>query len=382
MLLGLAGCIESYMPDVVAAPASYLVVDGFINGNGRTRILLSRSLSVGSAEAAPVVRGATLFIADTTGQRYSLRETAVAGTYISDSLQLPTGRRYQLQLTLGTGASAPAYASQLVPLKVTPDFDQLELVHQDGQVRVLASTHDPSGSARFYRWRASETWEFNAPRRSELEVIGGLVRPRVTPIYTCYRSEQPSGIVQASTASLRQDFLSQQRILAFSDRAERVKVRYSVLVTQIAETAEEFAYYELLRKNTEAVGTVNDPLPTQLTGNVHRVGDATEPVLGFVGAHTVVQRRLFATPASLGLPKDWAFDDPYSSCAFGPELVPDPNDKISLRIYRPNTRVFKSGDNVPTQYYIVSGDTLGYEGGPRACVDCRTRGTTVKPSFW
>ena len=129
-----------------------------------------------------------------------------------------------------------------------------------------------------------------------------------------------------------------------------------------------------------AVGTVTDPLPAPLTCNVHRLDNPQEPVLGFVGAHTVVQRRLFATPTSLGLPQGWQFEDPDADCSSGIELVPDPNDKHP--IYLPDTRLFKSGDNVPTEYYIEKGDTLGYIGASKSCVDCRTRGTTTKPSFW
>ncbi|QKG57817.1 DUF4249 domain-containing protein [Hymenobacter sp. BRD128] len=381
LALGAGGCVEAYLPEVVSANANLLVVDGFINGNGRTRIRLSRSENIAATTTPPAQKGATVYILDDAGQRYTLAEQ-LPGYYQSDSLHLPAGHRYQLRISLGESASAATYESELVPLKVTPDFDRLEFVQKDGQIQLLASTHDPTNQAQYYRWRTYETWEFNAAYKSELEVIGGLVRRRVTPIYTCYRSETPSTVRQARTASLSQNIIAQQVVNSFSDRAERIKIRYSVLVTQYAETAEEFAYYELLRKNTEAVGTVNDPLPAQLTGNVHRVDNPQEPVLGFVGAHTVVQRRLFATPASLGLPKDWVFEDPYSDCTFGSELVPDLNDKISLRIYRPNTRIFKSGESIPTQYYIVGGDTLGYEGGPHACIDCRTRGTIVKPSFW
>ncbi|MEJ7664694.1 MAG: DUF4249 family protein [Hymenobacter sp.] len=46
---------------------------------------------------------------------------------------------------------------------------------------------------------------------------------------------------------------------------------YSILVRQYALTPEEFAYWDKLRKNTENLGTLFDPLPSQLSGNVHRL---------------------------------------------------------------------------------------------------------------
>ncbi|MGI4883702.1 MAG: DUF4249 domain-containing protein [Janthinobacterium lividum] len=379
-LLGaLGGCVEPYAPDVVAAPASYLVVDGFINGNGPTTVLLTRTAQLAATAAAPVEKGAKVFIADDAGGRYALTEKA-SGTYQSDSLVLSATRRYQL--TIATAGNA-SYASDLVPLKVTPPIDQLGWASDGGQVQLKISTHDPQQQTRYYRWGLVETWEFNSAYESFLEYdpVQQIIVPRTTPIYTCWRTERSSAIRQGSSAQLGQDVLTGFSLLVVPARAERLKVRYSVLVRQSAETAAEFAYYELLRKNTEAVGTVNDPLPVQLTGNVHRVGDTQEPVLGFVGAHTVQQKRLFIDRAALNLPKDWAFDTPYSGCTMGKELVPDPGDKTPIAI--PQTRTFSTPGNVPVDYLVSENNIiLGYIGSSRDCVDCRARGSNVKPSFW
>ncbi|TPG63536.1 DUF4249 family protein, partial [Hymenobacter nivis] len=115
VLLGaLGGCVEPYAPEVLDAPASYLVVDGFINGNGRTTILLTRTASLAAAGAPAVERGAKLFIADEAGTRYALVERA-AGRYVSDSLVLPAARQYQLRIAPATGGAT--YESALVPLK-------------------------------------------------------------------------------------------------------------------------------------------------------------------------------------------------------------------------------------------------------------------------
>ena len=81
LVLGLGGCVESYTPEVVSAPNSYLVVDGFINGNGRTRIKLSRSENVAATTAPPVEKSATVYIVDDASARYALRETVTAGSY-------------------------------------------------------------------------------------------------------------------------------------------------------------------------------------------------------------------------------------------------------------------------------------------------------------
>jgi hypothetical protein len=377
-LLGMAGCVEPYMPSVIDAPTTYLVVDGFINGKGRTRIRLSRTINVATTTAPPPEKGAKLFIVDNMGTRYALAEQS-SGYYLSDSLLLTPTRQYQLSLT--TAASAE-YASDLTPLKVTPPL-QFGWVRQNGEMDFRLSTADPTGLSRFYRWSTTETWEFNSAYKSVLQYRGGLILPRITPIYTCWHTDRHTAINQRSTTQLSQDAVTNLQMLHYSDHDERFKIRYSVLVTQYAETAEEFAYLEILRKNTEAVGGLNDPLPAPLTGNMHRVGTPDEPVLGFVGAHTVEQKRLFIVPAEMNLPTGWTFTTPYAACKNIIEPVPDSLDMWPNIIYIPQTRNFTELSYVAVDYTLDrDGNPNGYLGSTRDCVDCRTRGSNVKPTFW
>ncbi|RZL10203.1 MAG: DUF4249 family protein, partial [Hymenobacter sp.] len=236
-------------------------------------------------------------------------------------------------------------------------------------MQLALSTHDATGQSRYYRWSFIETWEFHSAFESLLEYDAkqNIIVPRTTPIYTCWRTERPSFIKQGSSAQLSQDALLDFSILDLSSRAERFNIRYSILVSQLAETPEEFAYYELLRKNTEAVGGVNDPLPSQLTGNVHRLDNAAEPVLGFVGAHTVQYKRLFISRQELNLPPDWLFENPYQGCNLGQELLGDYNPPLKV----PQTALFNNPGNIPTDLHgdALSGAADGYYGASAACVD-------------
>ena len=373
LVVGLGGCVDPYTPDVINLPGTYLVVDGFINGNGATRIKLARTQNVATTSAPPPETRASVYFVSAAGARYNLRERS-PGFYQSDSVVLSPG---QYQLRISTAGTSPAtYESDLVPLKATPPIDKLGWQRVGSELRVLLNTHDATQQTRYYRWKFLETWEFNSAYNSSLEYFPTLqeIRARTTPIYTCWRTEQPSAIKQATSAQLSQDALVDHTVLSFSDRAERLKIRYSVLVTQYAQTADEFAYYELLRKNTEAIGTVNDPLPVQLTGNVRRTdANRTEPVLGYVGAHTGQQKRLFIDRADLPFPSNWAFDSPYTSCTLEPEEATVPS-----------TKVFNNPDYVPVYHLLdpVSSFPIGYFGSTRECVDCRARGSNTKPSFW
>jgi hypothetical protein len=371
VLLGLGACVEPYTPAVIDAPTSFLVVDGFINGNGATRIKLSRTANLTTTTPPPAEKGAKLFVVDDAGQRYTLTEKS-SGFYLSDSLQLSAARQYKLRITTVSNAT---YESDLVPLKITPPIDKLVWKLNGNQVVVQLSTQDTNAQTRYYRWGVLETWEFHSAYQSFLEYRDGIIKNRITPIYTCWRTENATTIRQASTGSLSQDALIDYDLLTFSSLAERVKIRYSMLVSQMAETAEEFAYREILRKNTEALGTVNDPLPSHLSGNVHRVDNAAEPVLGFVSAHTVQFKRLFIDRSELPTHNDSDFESPYSTCNLGEENLAE--EHISY----PNTLIFDTPDNVPVDK-LGGSVPYGYSGSSRFCVDCRLRGTNVKPTFW
>ena len=382
LLLGLAGCIDPYLPDVGSSSGTLLVVDGFINGNGRSTFLLSRSAGVNTSSNAPgftTEKGASVSLLDSQGQPFTLRETE-AGTYVSDSLVLDPSRQYHLRIV--TATTKAAYESDPVPLKVTPPIDQVHYRRVGDQVQVLLDAHDATGQSRFFRWALTETWQFNSAYESALQYRHGRLENRTTPIYTCWRTEQSHLIRQGSTNQLAVPVLTDVLLTEPSGHDERFKVRYSVLVSQMAETAEEFAYWEILRKNTEAVGTVNDPLPSQLTGNVHRLDKPGEAVLGFVGAHTVQQQRLFISPQELDFPNSWEFSTPYTSCSAGIELFYDPITKGQILSW-PHTRTFVDTlSQVPIDVEIAQGDTAGYLGSSYQCVDCRARGTNTKPSFW
>jgi hypothetical protein len=129
-------------------------------------------------------------------------------------------------------------------------------------------------------------------------------------------------------------------------------------------------YWEQLQKNTENIGTLFDPLPSQLTGNITCLNDAQEIALGYVGAHTVSEKRIFIAPSEL--PRTWRPLTGYESC-----IPPDTVDPADIHT------VFGFGKVVPVKAaYDVKGVFKGYTSGTRDCVDCRLRGTAIRPSFW
>ncbi|RSK49480.1 DUF4249 domain-containing protein [Hymenobacter rigui] len=369
LLLLLTGCVEPYAPEAVTAPSNYLVINGFIDGNGTTRIRLSRSVQIASPSVFPAERRATVVIENQAGQRYYLTETDTAGLYTSKRLTLPANQNYRLYIRTSAGRE---YASDYTPLKIAPAFDQLEGRTQTNGLQLYLSTHDDQNQTRYYRWQYEETWEFTSAYESLYRYAGNnKMVLRKEDIYHCWRIEPSTTIVTTSTVRLSQDAVRDYRLLFIPRASEKLLSRYSILVRQYGMSQAEFDYWEAVKKNTENIGTLFDPLPSQIQGNVHCLSDAQEPVLGFVGASTVVAKRIFIERGSL--PREWIpQQEGYEACT-GLDHWP------SIK-YQDYTMDDMFGDSVyRTPVTRVGG---GYTMQTIDCVDCRIRGTNRKPSYW
>ncbi|MCA8831459.1 DUF4249 domain-containing protein [Hymenobacter sp. BT728] len=368
MVLGLSSCIEPYEPKVEGQTAGLLVVDGFINSDGVSTIRLSRTAGLSQKVASQAETRAKMFIELANGPRYSLTETGT-GTYTSGALHLPAGVLVRLRFTTATGRE---YASNQTTILLTPAIDSLTWRTRNDRLYVYANTHELGNQARYYRWSFGETWEFTSQFVSGLEYKNGRIVSRNENIYRCWASEAPTKIVLGNTLRLNQNIISEQIITQLPDTSVKLRTLYSTLVKQYALTAEEYTYWEALRKNTEIVGGLYDPLPTQLTGNVYCLTDDAEPVLGFVGAQSVQEKRLFISRSQL--PPGWPYVTGYEKCVlYDIPTFPDPNPPTLEQIID----FFRQGPAIP-----VAPSLTGYYYSTAECVDCRKRGTNVKPSFW
>ncbi|NVO84769.1 DUF4249 domain-containing protein [Hymenobacter terrestris] len=379
------GCVEPYAPDVIDAPPSLLVVDGFINAAGPTTIRLSRTASLAATITPPPEARARLVIEQQNGPNYPLTETTL-GTYVSAANVLPAGSLCRLRITTGTGKE---YASDFVPVKLTPPIETLRWTPANNQVNVLVSTRDDTGASQYYRWEYEQTWEITPPYRPSVEYVKlgsdtGFMRRIAIPYPTlCWTSNKSTRILLSQTTALSQDIVVDFRVQGLSAGSPELNTRYSILVRQQALTAAEYTYWEQLRKNTENIGSLFDPQPSQSVGNVRSLSaDDASLVLGFVGAHSVTEKRQFISYEEL--PSNWSRSTGYEAC-----LPPDTVFLGSRGLDPPSATpaqiqflAFASQLYLPIDAIPNLSSAVAFTAKKRDCVDCRTRGTAVRPSFW
>jgi hypothetical protein len=258
----------------------------------------------------------------------------------------------------------------------SPEIDSItwEVVNED-VVQLYVTTHDPENNTKYYRWTYEETWQYHPPFYSNLDYVDGEVVYRDfanNSIYDCWQSSPSTNILVNSTVRLQEDVVYKQPLLAINTRTNsRLDVKYSMLVRQYALTKEAFEYWDLLKKNSENLGTLFDPQPSQLPGNLYCTTQPDEPVLGFVSAGAVVEKRLFIRRSDIPI------SIPYNR---NPSCLID-----TIPAYPPSVleEAFAQGDTIPLNPVYGFGGLEGYEASSTYCVDCRTRGgTNVEPDFW
>lgn len=369
VMLLVSGCVEPYFPEVKDSTSNFLVVNGFLNANGRTSIQLLRSQSLNETEAPPAEESATVVVESENGERYGLHETGY-GTYTHPNLQLSTDTKYRLYIRTKNGNE---YASDYLEVKTSPAIENVQWEAEDGEVKIYVNAFDPNNSTKYYKWEYEETWQFRPAFFSVFIYDKGEVRfrePTDEPISICWKSDNSTRVEIGSSVKLSEDRISNYRILSIPYNSEKISMKYSILVKQYALTREAYEYQEMLKKNTENIGTLFDPLPSQLTSNIRSLTNPDETVIGYMTASTVETKRMFVN--SRELPRDWRLFNP--TCEI---------DTVLIKSGMVDER-FTGGYLIPVDAIFEAGspDPVGYTYGTRFCVDCTVQGTNVKPAFW
>jgi hypothetical protein len=362
-------CIKTYNPLVQNAPNAYLVVDGMINTQGFTTINLSRTQNISSIKNPPAEAGASLSIVDQNGTIYPLKSAQAAGAYTSDSLNLSSSGQYRIQIQTLNGEK---YQSDWLKPKNSPPVDSLNWKRNNG-VQIYVNSHDPSGLTQYYRWQYIITYEYH----SELVSYWGLSNGYIYPYplgaenYICYPVIKSNKILVANSLALKQDLISQQLIASIPDNDSILNYRISIQVLQYALNPQSYTYWNLIKNNSQSLGTLFDLQPSQLTGNIHCLTNPAEPVIGYLSAGTLSTSRIFINNSSL---PHWQSDPSNYNCMVQ-TITTTPG----------NTYLYTYPDTSYAPYYFVSAGSAPpfLKIAKKPCVDCRIYGqTNVKPSFW
>jgi hypothetical protein len=300
LLLFIGLCVSLSCVDPIdlklASENERLVVEGVItSAPGPYTIRLSSSLPFDNTQVLPAYfkgkAGAMVVISDNVGNRIPLTEKK-AGIYETPAgFNSTIGNTYTLSIQLSDGSE---YESMPETLTATPVLDSVHheyitykrlLRNSQGSFVEVSATgfrlagqwSDPAGTPNYYRWELSGIFEFFS----------------ITDVPTIKQCWAPLDRLESTVLVGNDEFYDGRKTvndlaIILYDRP----TQFLATVTQysLSENAHNFwKSYQAQQFNT---GSIFDPAPAPIVGNIRSLTNPEEKVLGFFGASGISVKKL------------------------------------------------------------------------------------------
>ena len=364
LLIVATGCLEPYNPPEITDNIDILVVDGFINSTDNiATVRLTKAVPLSSNSNDDIGVNAVVEVEDENGFAQTLNAEG-NGYYSLLDIQTTPGLKYRISILRN---DSKRYYSQFINLTSSPQIDSISFKAstQSEGIDVFVNTHDDTGESKYFQWTFDETWEYTSRYGANYQIVNGSIVPQELPISRCWISKPSSEILVGSTTLLASNTIREFPLTFIPVRSQKVSVRYSILVQQRSLSKEAYEFWTQLKKSTESLGGLFDPMPSQVLGNLYSESDTSEPVLGYFSGGEVASKRIFIRlrdlPPELRLPL-------VPPCAVDSITM----DAISRT---PDTYLIGSyGTPFPIGYYRALG---------KNCMDCRDDGgSIIRPDFF
>lgn len=368
LALLLTSCITPFTPDNLEEPETMMVIEGDILLGDTTFVYLSYSQPINKKAAITQITNATVWVENQLGNKFSgtLVKRNDRSFYKINTVNLSEANKYKLVVTMTSGKR---YESPLSDVLISPDIDKIGFLRDtvNKKIKFYVNTQDHNNSTHYYKWKYKEDWEFTSeffttyeynPVTEEVVMI-----PWEKNRYYCWNKGVSTNILIASTKALEQDLVYQKELVIFGSRDIKISYLYSMELTQLAISEEAYIYWDNIKRNSDAVGSIFSPQPTEIEGNIRNLTSLKEKVIGFVSVSKVKKQRIFATHNEM---KTYDYD-PWCDLLVVNDLNRRDWDYPTL---------WQSGYDVTS--YSFDEEVWA----PKNCVDCRLKGTKIKPSFW
>ncbi len=382
LVLLCTSCVEPFQPVLDTDDnQSLLVVESLITDQaGPFTVDLSYTAPVYNTRNVvsfyKPVEGAEVSISDDAANSYMLFETS-PGCYETEDKHLKgvPGHSYFLAISTTDGKQYESTAELMLDVPgidsvyhqevIKTYFDQ-ELTYEKTWLNILLDTRADGEDIAYFKWEFVETWEMEMPELIEVYhgTDEGNLPPSIEKIEIeeerrhCWVSENSSSILVKSTVDTPGNEIKGMLLQSTGPPDDRLNIKYSILVKQYALNREFYNFFKQIRESNEETGGIYERTPVQITGNI-KCCDGSEMALGYFMASAVKTKRIFIFPEE----HEIAIGSAYEACGW--TTYSNPRDR---QVYYPYG-TYDDGS-------ILVKSTLKY------CVDCRVRGTSIRPDFW
>lgn len=310
LFLLLFSCVDPYQVEVPEG-AQLLTVEGMIStGPGPHSITITRSATYGSIFEGLIrpVSLATVVVRDNEGAVTFLTEGVDArGTYFTPAnFRAQLGKSYTLQILTAEGK---VYTSTPEQVAAVPAIQNLDIrtvtVPTEGSdlpksgIQLIVELKDPADQNNFYYWK-------NGPAVYILETRPDLFTPRPTPqnpdrtpqpkdcCVQCFRYEAGNNNSLFVTNDDNFNGLTTKIPAGFiADDGFRFVNKYRMDLKQYSISQGAYRFLRLVKQQAEISGSIFDPPPATLRGNMLSLDNPDEVVLGYFMATGETSRRIY-----------------------------------------------------------------------------------------
>jgi hypothetical protein len=252
------------------------------------------------------VNNAEVYLEDNEGNLEPMQSIGL-GKYITkaDGIQGKVGNQYWLNITLPDGSSYRSKPETLLPVPAIDSvyyriveetlYDPANRPYSSTKLPIYVSVQDPAANDNFYRW------DWNA-----LEQIFTLEPPipSDTIVTTCYFipsfKRNNSIIIAGDEFNNGNEFEQLIYTLPF-DRSSQ----FLITIDQYSLNKGAYEYWQLVLQESRRTGSIFDPAPINVAGNIVSEDDTQKTALGYFMASTVISRRLLVDRSAVkGTPDD------------------------------------------------------------------------------
>lgn len=221
-----------------------------------------------------------------------------AGNYTDVNLifHATVGHSYFIKIFLADGSTYASIPEKITPVPKNFELDTFRVAVPGGLpdlygADVRINTQDPGNETNYYRWITVDY----VPRKAT-GVPCGFGDPPVFCNQYCYQLFNDSAIRILSDRNINGSFIKDQSVLI---SPYYYYGKHFIEVKQLSLTREAFQFWQLYQQQTTRTGTIEDPLPSELNGNIYNVNDTTQLALGYFEASDVYSKKYTLSPQFL-----------------------------------------------------------------------------------
>ena len=401
LLSCLASCVTEY--DFTQNVASdVLVVEAFIcDQPGESKVLLTQSVPFNDAYYIVYADSAEVKVIEKSGTEndFEFRESAYLP--VDENFTGSFNTEYRLHIKW----RGESYESDWTKMQRTSEIASVNWSTGDKYVPAMGThrslnfsvtTHPSESTSRQNRYLFEETWINIAPlsfnkKYKTYFIYNNLAEPLdleykidyFDNITYCWPTTHPTDIYLSSSDGISENVIIDAPTYELNITGQGYKLlnKYSILVKQYGISENVYHTLSLIKMFSEDKATLFSVQPGFVKGNVNCVSNPKKRTVGVFYASEVKTQRIFIQF------RDFSIEDRLLISSFSKGC--EPKDINLPFTYCPGQKeiveindMLKAGYEIQNIFEDTEIQAWIYTFATTPCIDCRTQGNNVKPSWW